>query len=84
MGKEYSVHNQMWPEVDESLIKEDEFEIPVQINGKVRGRVVILENDTQETIKEKVLSSDTLGPQLSSKEIKKFIYVPQRIVSIIL
>ena len=84
MGKEYSVHNQMWPEVDESLIKEDEFEIPVQINGKVRGRVVILESDTQETIKEKVLSSDTLGPQLSSKEIKKFIYVPQRIVSIIL
>ncbi len=84
MGKEYSVHNQMWPEVDESLIKEDEFEIPVQINGKVRGRVVILESDTQETIKEKVLSSDTLGPQLSGKEIKKFIYVPQRIVSIIL
>lgn len=83
MGKEYSVHNQMWPEVDESLIKDEEFEIPVQINGKVRGRVVITNSDTQETIKEKVLSSDTLGQLLSNKEIKKFIYVPQRIVSII-
>lgn len=83
MGKEYSVHNQMWPEVDESLIKDEEFEIPVQINGKVRGRVVITDSDTQETIKEKVLSSDTLGQLLSNKEIKKFIYVPQRIVSII-
>jgi len=84
MGKEYSVHSQMWPEVDKSLIKEEEVEIPVQINGKVRGRVVITESDTEETIKEKVLSSDTLGPQLSGKEIKKIIYVPQRIVSVIL
>ena len=84
MGKEYSVHAQKWPEVDESMIKEDEFEIPVQINGKVRGRIVVTESDSQESIKEKVLSSDTLGPQLSNKEIKKLIYVPQRIVSIIL
>jgi leucyl-tRNA synthetase len=84
MGKEYSVHIEKWPEVDENMIKEEEFEIPVQINGKVRGRIVITESDSQESIKEKVLSSDTLGPQLSGKEIKKLIYVPQRIVSIIL
>lgn len=84
MGKEYSVHSQKWPEIDESLIKEEEFEIPVQINGKVRGRIAVTESDSQESIKEKVLSSDTLGPQLSGKEIKKLIYVPQRIVSIIL
>lgn len=84
MGKEYSVHNQKWPEIDKNLIKEEKIEIPVQINGKVRGRILVSENDTQDKIQKAVLSSDTLGPILLTKQIKKFVYVPQKIVSIVL
>ena len=84
MGKSYSVHNQKWPNVDESLLIEEQIEIPVQINGKIRGKVMISRDDSEEIVKEKVLSLDTLGQRLSSVSIKKFIYVPQRIVSITL
>jgi len=84
MGKEYSVHLQKWPIVNKKLLEDLNIEIPVQINGKVRGRVVISKEDTQEDIRGKVLKSDTLGQYLSGKEIKKFIYVPERIVSVIL
>lgn len=84
MGKSYSVHNQKWPNIDESLLIEEQIEIPVQINGKIRGKVMISRDDSEEIVKEKVLSLDTLGQWLSPASIKKFIYVPQRIVSITL
>ncbi len=84
MGKSYSVHSQKWPKIDKSLLVEDNIEIPVQINGKVRGTITIPQDSTQEQVKELVLKSDTLGRHLSGVYIEKFIYVPQRIVSIIL
>ncbi|OGC37937.1 leucine--tRNA ligase [candidate division WS6 bacterium RIFOXYC1_FULL_33_9] len=83
MGKQYSVHDQKWPVIDEKLLEEDSIEIPVQINGKVRGKVTILKQDSEEKIREIILTSNTLGTYLSGVEIKKFIYVPERIVSII-
>ncbi len=82
MGKEYSVHNQKWPLVNEKLLIEREIEIPVQINGKVRAKISVSEGDTEQNVKDKVLSLNTLGQTLSENQIKKFIYVPQRIVSV--
>jgi leucyl-tRNA synthetase len=84
MGKEYTIHNEKWPLINKNLLTEEEIEIPVQINGKVRGKIVVSEGDTEEKIREKVLSSNTLGHLLSDAQIKKFIYVPNRIVSITL
>lgn len=84
MGKEYSIHNEKWPIIDEKLLIERNIEIPVQINGKVRGKITVSESDTEDQIRGKVLSLDTLGQPLSSIQIKKFIYVPQRIVSVTL
>ncbi len=84
MGKSYSVHDQKWPKINKSLLVEDNIEIPVQINGKVRGTITIPKSSTQEQVQELVLKSDTLGRHLSGVYIEKFIYVPQRIVSIIL
>ena len=59
-------------------------EIPVQIEGKIRGRVLISKAETEEDIKEKILKDNTLSTWLSNSEIKKIIYIPNRIVSIIL
>jgi len=84
MGKKYSVHTQKWPEIDKELLEDEKIEIPVQINGKVRGKILISKESTQDQIQQIVLSSNTLGPLLSEKQIKKFVYVPQRIVSIVL
>jgi leucyl-tRNA synthetase len=82
MGLSSSVHDQQWPEVDLATLEEESIEIPVQINGKVRGRVVVSKSDDQEQVKSKIYEQNTLSSQLSDKDIKKFIYVPGRIVSI--
>ena len=84
MGNQYSVHLQKWPKINKDLLVEENIEIPVQINGKVRGTITIRKDSKQEEVEKIVLSSDTLGHHLSKEKIKKFIYVPLRIVSIIL
>jgi len=84
MGKKYSIHNEKWPEINENLLKEDEIEIPVQINGKVRGKILVSESDGDGDIKQKILSSNTLGQLISEDQIKKFIYIPRRIASVTL
>lgn len=84
IGSNSSVHNQLWPKVDENTLKDEEIEIPVQIQGKIRGRLIIASGETEESIREKLLSDNTLSTWLSGKNIKKIIYVPNKIVSIIL
>lgn len=83
-GSNTSVHDQRWPKVEDSLLNEEIIEIPVQIQGKVRGRISVSINDTEDDIKKKIFENNTLGVWLSGKEIKKFMYIPNKIVSIIL
>ena len=84
IGANSSVHDQIWPEVDQSTLIDDMIEIPVQIKGKIRGRLLISKTETEEGIKERILKDNTLSTWLSDSEIKKIIYIPNKIVSIIL
>lgn len=84
MGSSSSVHGQQWPEVDSKTLEDETVEIPVQINGKVRGRVEVSKEDSEETVKSKIYEQNTLSTLLSDKEIKKIIYIPGKIVSITL
>ena len=72
-----------WPIYDENLIKDTEKTIGIQVNGKLRGEVVVCEDDTTDTVKEKVEQLENMQKYLQDKEIVKFIYVPNKIVSII-
>ena len=83
MGNEYSIHNQKWPEADSTMLDENSVEIPVQVNGKMRGKITISKESTQEEVEETILNSDALGQYLSGKKVKKIIYVPERIVNVI-
>jgi leucyl-tRNA synthetase len=82
MGKGYSVHLQDWPSIDEKLLIEDNIEIPVQINGKVRGKIVVNKEISELEIKKLIMDSNTLGHYFAGEKFLKFIYIPQRIVSI--
>jgi leucyl-tRNA synthetase len=82
-GHGYSVHMQKWPEVDESLLKDETVEIPVQINGKIRGRVEVDIDAKEEDVKNLVLGNEALKVHLEAVEMKKFIYVPGRIINIV-
>jgi leucyl-tRNA synthetase len=86
LGHTDSVHAQLWPEVDESSLAEETIEIPVQINGKVRGRVEIPADASEDTVKEAVMALEAVKTHLKGKDlqdIKTFLYVPRRIVTIV-
>jgi len=82
-GKPYSIHTQPWPAVDESAIKEDSIEYPVQINGKVRDRIVVPVDAGEDAIKSAALASENVQKFLEGKEPKKVIVVQKRLVSVV-
>ncbi len=83
LGKPYSIHQQAWPQVDEAATKEDSIELPVQINGKVRDRITVPAEASEEEIKSAALASEVVQKFLEGKEPKKVIVANRRLVSIV-
>ncbi len=84
MGKPYSVHTQSWPVADEEAAAEDEITLIVQINGKLRDRIVVPVDISKEDAKAMALASDKVAKYLEGKEPRKVIVVPGRLVNIVL
>ena len=72
-----------WPNYDEEKTVDDKIVIGVQVNGKLRDEVEVGSNDNESTVKDKVLSLEKVKKNIEGLEIVKFIYVPKRIVNII-
>jgi len=72
-----------WPEVDEDALKEEEVEIPVQVNGKVRAVISVPAGATEEEVREIALKEPKVQKAVEGKEIVKFIYRPGRIVNLV-
>ena len=83
MGKEYSIHTQSWPDVDESAIVVDEIQIGVQVNGKVRDRITVAANADEATVKAAALASENVQKFLEGKEPRKVIVIKGRLVNIV-
>ena len=73
-----------WPEYDESLIKEDTVEIPVQINGKLRARIEIPTGTDRDTQQAAARANPKIAELLEGKTIHKVIVVPGRMVNYVL
>jgi leucyl-tRNA synthetase len=72
-----------WPVADEAAAKEDEVEIPVQVNGKVRGRVVVPADASDAEIEAAALASPQIVPNIQGKQVVKVIVARGRLVSIV-
>ena len=72
-----------WPSYDKEKLIDDEIEIAVQVNGKLRGSVIIGNDDDDEIIKQKVLQDENVAKHIENKEIVKIIIVKNRIVNIV-
>ena len=79
-----SIMQTPWPQYDPEIAREDEVEIVIQINGKLRGKIVAAAGATQETVRELALACEQISPWVSGKEIKKVIVVPGKLVSIVI
>jgi leucyl-tRNA synthetase len=83
LHKPYSIHQQSWPKVDEEAAREDMNEIPVQVNGKVRDRVLVSADADEEEIKATALASEIVQKYMEGKPPKKVIVAQKRLVSVV-
>ena len=83
LGEEGNLLKAPWPQYDAALAKEEEIEIPVQINGKLRSRVVVSADATEETVLEPALADEKVRAAIAGKTIVKKIYVPGKLVNIV-
>jgi leucyl-tRNA synthetase len=72
-----------WPKYDATLAAEDEIEIPVQINGKLRGLVIVSADASEEQIKHSAFADDKVKAAVTGKQIVKVIVVPKKLVNIV-
>jgi leucyl-tRNA synthetase len=83
LGHKESVHRQKWPQWDEALAKEDEITLVVQVNGKLRDRPTVPASITEEEAKKMALASEKVQPHIQGKTIVNVIYVPGKLVNIV-
>jgi leucyl-tRNA synthetase len=84
LGHTESLAYEPWPEYDKELIKEREIELAVQVNGKIKDRIVVAADTDEEQIKQKALSSEKVAAALTGKEPRKIIIIKSRLVNIVI
>jgi leucyl-tRNA synthetase len=72
-----------WPAFDAELAAEEELEIPVQVNGKLRGRIRVAVGATEEEIRTRAQAEEKVATYLNGRQILKLIVVPQKLVNIV-
>lgn len=84
LGNSDFVEKEAWPEFDDALAKDDTVTIGIQINGKLRDEIDLAVDASEEEVKALVLAREKVQNNIDGKEIKKFIYVPGRIINIVI
>ena len=82
-GCPYSIHNQPWPEYDEELAKEEEITLVIQVNGKLRDKVLVPASIGEVEAKELALGRERVKAYIDGKKLTTVIYVPKRVVNIV-
>ncbi|MDD5196667.1 MAG: leucine--tRNA ligase [Candidatus Omnitrophica bacterium] len=83
LGNKESIFKAGWPEADPKMLVEDNLIIIIQVNGKVRSKITVAADISEDKLKEIVLADKGLIPWIQGKPIKKFILVPQKLVNIV-
>jgi leucyl-tRNA synthetase len=82
-GRPYSIHQQSWPVYDPALTAEETIELPVQVDGKLRDRLVVTPDTPAEEIERLALSSERVQAYLGGRPPRRVIQVPGRLVNIV-
>ncbi|MGA9801460.1 MAG: leucine--tRNA ligase [Terriglobales bacterium] len=84
LGEKTSLLRAPWPKYDAALAKEDEIEIPVQVNGKLRSRIVVPADAPESDVRARAQADEKIGTMIAGKQIVKVIVVPGKLVNIVL
>ena len=84
LGHSQGLAYEPWPEYDKELIKEKEIELAVQVNGKIKDRIIVPADADEEQIRQKALSTEKVVVAMAGKEPKKVIVIKSRLVNIVM
>ena len=82
-GHSYTIHNQPWPEYDQELAKEEEITLVIQINGKLRDKLLVPASINEADAKELALNRERVKAYIDGRKLTRVIYVPRRVVNIV-
>lgn len=83
LGHEASVHLETWPQYDESALVQDEVEMVVQINGKVREHITVDVALSREEVAEQALADERVQALIAGKTVRKTIVVPKKLINFV-
>jgi leucyl-tRNA synthetase len=83
LGNKESICKAAWPKYDPAMLVEDTVTIVIQVNGKLRSKIDVASDISEDKLKESVLADQALQPWISGKTIRNFIIVPKKLVNIV-
>jgi leucyl-tRNA synthetase len=83
LGEKGNLLKARWPKYDADLAKEEEIEIPVQVNGKLRSRVTVPADADEAFVLDRALADEKVKAAIAGKQIVKKIYVPGKMVNLV-
>ncbi|MBN1983575.1 MAG: leucine--tRNA ligase [Chitinivibrionales bacterium] len=83
IGKKTITYNSHWPQASAAAAAQEQMTIALQVNGKLRDTIVVGVNDSEEAIKEKAFQNSKIASHVSGKTVKRVIYVPKRLLNIV-
>ncbi len=83
LGNEYSVFNAQWPVFDPAKLVRDESEVAVQVNGKIRAKIMVATDADQDAVREIVLADEKIKASIEGKQVVKFIYIKGRLANLV-
>jgi leucyl-tRNA synthetase len=82
-GKAYSIHQQAWPVYDPDLTADETISLIIQVNGKVRARIVVPADISDEEACTRALESEPVQRQLKGQQPERVVVVPGRLVNLV-
>ncbi|MFH0935376.1 MAG: leucine--tRNA ligase [Candidatus Omnitrophota bacterium] len=83
LGNKAGIFETEWPQHDPAMLIEDTVTVVVQVNGKLRSKITVPADISEERLRALVLADQKLNSWLEGKPVKKFIYVPQRLINLV-
>jgi leucyl-tRNA synthetase len=83
LGHSNGLWTSAWPTANAELAKDDEVEVPVQINGKLRGKVKVAAGAVRDDVLKHALAEQSIAQHINGKRIAKVIYVPDKLLNLV-
>jgi leucyl-tRNA synthetase len=83
LGNETAIINEPWPVVDTQALEQDEVQIIIQVNGKLRAKIMVAANTDNKILENLALSNDNIAKFIQDKNVVKVIVVPNKLVNIV-